>query len=425
MSCRVKFTFVKGPCLDKVISEDFDKDATVLQMKQYLVQVHHACDPACQSLVFVWEEQSQKLTNDDQTVSSFGHTACITVNVIKMPNRPPSAAAIPVTASSVGTHTSSSAPIGSVAVVPLPVHHPPSLPSTSFTAPALRTSSSVADAFALPADAASPASADSLNSLTGPDIVIGSDCGVLQAKMQLVLPQGSRLIKCYAACSLRDLHSALVLAELMNPGQHLVKVGSCDALTPETPLASLNRSRLQIITRTPAAVGGDGPASDQQSLPAVTVAESSPAVTVASAARSSILPTLNDSVGIDAAELERRRLELAEEKRNQAEQRKRHLAAHEQERKDTALQKQMALDKLIADNAKARNAASSQGAGRQITLGESNSGAKVSKIRIGTAKGGVEVTCYDDGATLGTLRAVLVSRGLCDQDAPIILSVQQ
>ena len=134
---------------------------------------------------------------------------------------------------------------------------------------------------------------------------------------------------------------------------------------------------------------------------------------------------MNDSVGIDAAELERRRLELAEEKRNQAEQRKRHLAAHEQERKDTALQKQMALDKLIADNAKARNAASSQGAGRQITLGESNSGAKVSKIRIGTAKGGVEVTCYDDGATLGTLRAVLVSRGLCDQDAPIILSVQQ
>jgi hypothetical protein len=415
MFCRVKFTFVKGPCLDKVISEDFDKDATVSQMKQYLVQVHHACDPACQSLAFVWDEQSRKLTNDDQTVSSFGHTACITVNVIKMPNAPSPTAVIPVTASSVDTHTSSAAPIGSVEFVPLPVHRPPSLASTSSTAPAPRPSSSVADAFA------SPASADSRGSLTGSDIVIGSDCGILQAKMQLVGPEGSRLIKCFAACSLRDLHSVLVDAELMNPGQYLAKVGSCDALTPETPLASLNRSRLQIITHTPFA----GAASDQQS---------SPAVTVAAAARSSILPmlndsvgitpTLNDSVGIDAVELERRRLELAEDQRNQAEQRKRNLAAHEQERKDAALQKQMSFDKLIADNAKARNAASSQGAGMQITLGESNS-AKFSKIRIGTAKGGVEVTSYDDGATLGTLRAVLVSRGLCDQDAPIILSVQQ
>ena len=58
-------------------------------------------------------------------------------------------------------------------------------------------------------------------------------------------------------------------------------------------------------------------------------------------------------------------------------------------------------------------------------LGVCSPGAAPSKVRIRTATGGLEVICYDEAATLGTLRAVLVSRGLCTQDAPIILAMQQ
>ena len=70
-----------------------------------------------------------------------------------------------------------------------------------------------------------------------------------------------------------------------------------------------------------------------------------------------------------------------------------------------------------------RLAASSHVAGSQIILGVSGTGAEPSKVRIGTAQGSIEVICHDEDATLGSLRAVLVSRGLCTQGAPIILSV--
>ena len=426
MSCRAKFTFVKGPCLGKVIIHDFDRDATVSQMKQYLVQVHRACDPSSQSLTFVWEEQCRKITDDDQAASSFGAIVSITVSTIKKlsASHP---VADPVTASLVSTvgsnPTSAStppSPPAAAALVPQSVDHALSLPPTSSIAPTLGTGISVLDARDSHSNADSPKSVVVDAGLESSDIVIGigRGAGVLEAKMQLELPQGSRSIKCYAGCSLRDLQSALSDFNLMSvPGQQLVKVGVPHVQLPlDTPLASLNRSRLHIIACPSAANGADLAATTQQ--------KSAPSVP-AETARSCAPPTLNESVGIDAAELERRKMHIAAEQRKREEDRKRILAAHDQEQKDKSLQKQMALDKLIADNAKARLAASSHVAGSQITLGVCSPGAMPSKVRIGTAKGGIEVICYDETATLGTLRAILVSRGLCTQEAPIILTMQQ
>jgi hypothetical protein len=83
MSCRVKFTFIRGPCLGKEIVHDFDEAATVADMKQFLTEKHHACDHALQSLVFVWDEQGKKLNDEDQSASSLGRNISITVNVKK------------------------------------------------------------------------------------------------------------------------------------------------------------------------------------------------------------------------------------------------------------------------------------------------------------------------------------------------------
>ena len=228
MSCRVKFTFLKGPCLDKAITHDFDGDTTVAQMKQFLVEAHHACDPSSQSLSFVWEEQGQKMTNDDQTAASLGATAGITVNIIRKPTAPPPSApsVIDSPASSVGN------------------------PATSAVFTASATSVAAVD----------PQSVDGARSIspTTAAAALGPDVSVLDAYC----------------------HS------------------------PNTRLA-----------------------------------------------------------------------------------------------------------------------ASSHVAGSQIILGVSGTGAEPSKVRIGTAQGSIEVLCHDEDATVGSLRAVLVSRGLCTQEAPIILSV--
>jgi hypothetical protein len=81
--CSVKFSFIKGPCIGQLITHHFESDATVSNMKQYLMQTHAACDPNTQFLTFVWEEQMQKLSNERQTAASMGGAISITVNVIK------------------------------------------------------------------------------------------------------------------------------------------------------------------------------------------------------------------------------------------------------------------------------------------------------------------------------------------------------
>jgi hypothetical protein len=164
MSCRAKFTFVNGICLGMVITHDFDRDATVSQMKQFLVQVHHACDPSSQSLTFVWEEQSQKITNEDQTAASFGAMFSITVNTIKKSSSP-SLAAASIAASSVlsvdPTPTSVAcppSPPAATAVAPQYVHHALSFAPTSFMASALGPEVSVLNARDSPSNAHSPKS---------------------------------------------------------------------------------------------------------------------------------------------------------------------------------------------------------------------------------------------------------------------------
>ena len=445
MSCRAKFTFIKGPCLNDVITHDFERDTTVLQMKQFLVQVHHACDPSSSSLCFVWEEHLQKITDDNMTVASFGASVSITVSIIKRPGAFPPAAA-PVTAPAASSVGATSPP--ETEVSRYSVYHAPSLPPTSSAAVASAAIASAAVASAAVASGPSASASTSFGSNSvadspkseaialgpnGPDIIVGSGEGLLEAKMQLELPEGCRNIKCYAGCSLLHLQSALVGANLMTAhGQQLVKACARHVQLPlDTPLASLNRSKLLVIERTSAAGSVDRAALSQQiSAPSVT-ADTASFVTAETASfvtaenvRSRLPLVLNESVGINAEELERRQVFIAAEQHKKEEERKRILAAHDQEQKDNALHKQMALDKLIADNNKAKLAASPQSSGCQITLGSSSSGSAPSKVKIGTAQGGIEVVSYDDAATLGTLRAVLVGRGLCAQEAPIVLAIQ-
>lgn len=96
MSCNVKFSFLKGPLQDRVITHDFEQTATVSDMKKYLIDVHNACD-ATQSLVFIWDEKGEKLNNNDQTVSSLGASVSITVSTRKREPSDPSQSSTPST----------------------------------------------------------------------------------------------------------------------------------------------------------------------------------------------------------------------------------------------------------------------------------------------------------------------------------------
>jgi hypothetical protein len=83
ITCKATFNFVKGPCIGRVITHDFDAGATVAQMKQYLQQEHGACDPRTHSLVLVWEQQGIKLRDDALTAAALGGVICITVSIAK------------------------------------------------------------------------------------------------------------------------------------------------------------------------------------------------------------------------------------------------------------------------------------------------------------------------------------------------------
>jgi hypothetical protein len=93
MSCRVSFSFLKGPCVDQFISHEFAADATVADVKRYLLHAHRAFDADSQALVLVWDEQAMKLTNDAQAVATLGVSCNITVNVVKKAASQPAAAA--------------------------------------------------------------------------------------------------------------------------------------------------------------------------------------------------------------------------------------------------------------------------------------------------------------------------------------------
>jgi hypothetical protein len=246
------------------------------------------------------------------------------------------------------------------------------------------------------------------------EIVVGPADGVLEAKMQLELPGGPRIIKCFAGCSLSDIHNALVAIGLMTAGQQLAKGGGPVSPIPSgTPVASLNRCKLQIVANS---TGGGASAAVQMNIGAAV-----------SHGRFSPPPELNQHVGIDAAELEKRKLQMVADMKKREDDAKRILAAHEQEQRDRALEKKMIQDKIIADEQKKRNAVDAAGAPLdRIVIGDPSSGAAVvAKIRVQTKGGGVEVTCYDADCTMGTLRAILVGKGLCAQDAPIIQAMQQ
>lgn len=249
------------------------------------------------------------------------------------------------------------------------------------------------------------------------DIVVGSSDGVLEAKMQLELPSGPRIIKCFAGSSLLDVQNALAASGLMTAGQTLVKGGGpVSPLSLETPVASLNRCKLQVVSNVPAAAAAaSGPAA------------TSSAGAVASQGRHSPPPELNKHVGIDAAELEKRKIQMVADMKKREDDAKRILAAHEQEQKDRALEKKMIQDKIIADEQKKRNAVETAGAPLdRIVIGDTAAGAAVvAKIRVQTQGGGIEVMCYDADATMATLRAVMVGKGLCSQTAPIIQAMQQ
>jgi hypothetical protein len=85
MSCRVTFSFVKGECIGRVIDHDFKRSSTIAEMKSFLIETHNACNPDSHSLVFVWDEEMRKLTNDNESAASLGTTANITVNIVRKP----------------------------------------------------------------------------------------------------------------------------------------------------------------------------------------------------------------------------------------------------------------------------------------------------------------------------------------------------
>jgi len=128
MSCKITFTFLKGPCLGQVITHHFEKHSTVAQMKQFLADGYHAYDPSTQSLIFVWDQQLVKLTDDAQTASSFGEEACITVSTHHARN-------------AVEARVASSAQIADPSSMPTTIHN---------------SASSSADAAAAAATAAAP-----------------------------------------------------------------------------------------------------------------------------------------------------------------------------------------------------------------------------------------------------------------------------
>jgi hypothetical protein len=249
------------------------------------------------------------------------------------------------------------------------------------------------------------------------DIVVGASDGVLEAKMQLDLPSGPRIIKCFAGASLLDVQNALITSGLMSAGQSLVKGGvPVSPISADAPIASLNRCKLQIVA----------------DVPGITAAPSGPTATSSACAsavqgRHSPPPELNKHVGIDAAELEKRKVQMVAEMKKREDDAKRILAAHEQEQKDRALEKKMIQDKIIADEQKKRNAVETAGAPLdRIVIGDGAAGAAVvAKIRVQTQGGGIEVMSYDAAATMGTLRAIMVGKGLCSQSAPIIQAMQQ
>jgi hypothetical protein len=250
------------------------------------------------------------------------------------------------------------------------------------------------------------------------DVVVGPADGVLEARMQLDLPSGPRLIKCFAGSSLLDVKNVLVASGTMSANQHLAKVEppGCPAsiLTLEVPVASLNRCKLQIVSSAPVAAAASNPEV------AVGVGGTS------SRGKSSPPPELNPHVGINAAELEKRRLQMVADLQKKEDEQKRILAAHEQEQKDRALEKQMKQAKIAADEQKKRNATELSGAPQdRITIGSSSAGAVVARIKVQTKSGAVEVYCYDADATFGILRMMLVSKNLCSQDAPIVQAMQQ
>jgi hypothetical protein len=249
------------------------------------------------------------------------------------------------------------------------------------------------------------------------EIVVGSSDGILEAKMQLELPSGPRIIKCFAGTSLLDVQNALVTASLMTAGQKLVKGGGPVApLSPDTPIGSLNRCKLKIVDDVPEAAAA-------------------PSVPAASSAgvghgRSSPPPDkgflgLNQHVGIDAAELEKRKLQMVADMKKREDEAKRILAAHEQEQKDRALEKKMIQDKIIADEQKKRSAVETAHAPLDRIIIGDTSAALVAKIRVQTQGGGIEVSCYDADATMGTLRMIMVGKGMCTQDTPFIQAMQQ
>jgi len=83
MPCKAKFSFLKGHCIGRIISHEFESSSTIAEMKCYLIATHNACDSDTHTLTFVCDEQMRKLTDDNETAASLGEMASITVSVIR------------------------------------------------------------------------------------------------------------------------------------------------------------------------------------------------------------------------------------------------------------------------------------------------------------------------------------------------------
>jgi hypothetical protein len=79
---NVTFSFLKGECISKSITQEFAGTQTVNDIKTFIRGTE--CYPKVgHNIILVWDKQAQKLTNDGRLISTLGETANITVNFVK------------------------------------------------------------------------------------------------------------------------------------------------------------------------------------------------------------------------------------------------------------------------------------------------------------------------------------------------------
>ena len=75
---NVTLSFLNGSCLDRKISKTFGSGQKIGDIKNFIKE-QNCLSEGYSTITLVWDEKSEKLTNDDQSIYTLGKTANITV----------------------------------------------------------------------------------------------------------------------------------------------------------------------------------------------------------------------------------------------------------------------------------------------------------------------------------------------------------